>query len=175
MDTYSDWQWNSSLIGHWLTEILDMLEIKPPAGVSWSGHSLRSGGATAAYSIGVYTLIVMRFGLWKCLASAQIYIDVLALPDAAARLFFGHLLRGRSKLGQDLVTSGLWRVPALPAVGRACTWRSAVTTSVVEITLLRCLSTVTVSRDQLVAHMLELANHDLDVDDGEPCPSLLCN
>jgi len=61
-DTYSDRQWNSSLIGHWLSEILDILKIQPPAGVTWSGHSLRSGGATAAYSIGVDALIVFGIG-----------------------------------------------------------------------------------------------------------------
>jgi len=35
-DNYTDAQWIPSLIGHWLSEILSILNIQPP----WSGHSL---------------------------------------------------------------------------------------------------------------------------------------
>jgi len=163
-DTYSDRQWNSSLIGHWLSEILDILKIQPPAGVAWSGHSLRSGGASAAYSIGVDALIVMRFGIWKTLASAQIYIDVLTLPDAAAYLFFGHLLRGRLQSGPESVACGFWRAPGTVGIGRACTWIATGATPSVQITLTRCLTSVVVVRDDLTLC-------DLGSDITAPSPS----
>jgi len=45
-DNYTDAQWTPSLIGNWLSEIQTILNIQSPAGVSWSGHSLRSKDIT---------------------------------------------------------------------------------------------------------------------------------
>jgi hypothetical protein len=165
-DDYTDAQWIPSLIGNWLSEILLILNIQPPAGVSWSGHSLRSGGATAAYSIGVDALIVKRFGIWKCLSSAQVYIDVLALPDAAARLFFGHLLRNRSQDGADSFQQGIWRGHDL-SLARHCTWRAHSDSPMVDITFVRCLSTTRVPRVELSSQVDNADNID------EPCPDLV--
>jgi hypothetical protein len=61
-ENLSSSRWNSSIVNHWLQEILDLLDIQPPSVVLWSAHSLRSGGATGAYSISVDSLIVMCFG-----------------------------------------------------------------------------------------------------------------
>ena len=36
----------------WLAELLARLDVSPPLGASYSGHSLRSGAASAAYSLG---------------------------------------------------------------------------------------------------------------------------
>ena len=141
--------WNSSIVNHWLQEILDILDIQPPAGVLWSAHSLRSGGATGAYSIGVDSLIVMRFGLWKCLTSAQIYIDVLALPDVFARLFFGHLLRtDRPLLGPQSVAHGLWAPPG--ATYRHCVFNAGPRPVVVSITLVDSMLTQSVSSAEIL-------------------------
>jgi len=45
-DNYTDAHWTPSIIGNWLSEILTILNIQSPAGVSWSGHSLRSKDIT---------------------------------------------------------------------------------------------------------------------------------
>jgi hypothetical protein len=85
--------WTSALINAWLHEILSVLQVQPPLGCSWSSHSLRSGGASAAFALGVDLLVIMNWGLWSTLDSLHLYVDVLVQPDAAAALFFGHLLR----------------------------------------------------------------------------------
>ena len=85
--------WTSALINTWLQEILSVLQVQPPLGCSWSSHSLRSGGASAAFALGVDLLVIMNWGLWSTLDSLHLYVDVLVQPDAAAALFFGHLLR----------------------------------------------------------------------------------
>lgn len=85
--------WSSSLVNVWLREVLTILDVVPPVGCSWSSHSLRSGGASAAFSLGVDLLTIMNWGLWSTLDSLHLYVDVLVRADAAASLFFGHLLR----------------------------------------------------------------------------------
>ena len=81
------------LINAWLQEILSVLQVQPPLVCSWSSHSLRSGGASAAFALGVDLLVIMNWGLWSTLDSLHLYVDVLVQPDAATALFFGHLLR----------------------------------------------------------------------------------
>ena len=138
-----------------------------PGGVSWSGYSLRSGGATATYSIGVDALIVKRFSIWKGLSSGQVYIDVLALPDAVARLFFDHLLRNKSQDGADSFQQRIWRGHDL-SLARHCTWRAHSDSLMVDITFVRCLSTRRVPRVELSSQVDNTADN---ID--EPCPDLV--
>jgi len=57
-----------------------------------SGHSLRRGGASAAHAISASGAVIMAWDLWKSLASALLYIDVVVQPSSEALFFFGHLL-----------------------------------------------------------------------------------
>ena len=85
--------WSSALVNAWLQEVLAVLNVEAPVGCSWSSHSLRSGGASAAFALGVDLLVIMSWGLWASLDSLHLYVDVLVRADEAAGLFFGHLLR----------------------------------------------------------------------------------
>lgn len=85
--------WCSAAISTWLQEVLGALGVAPPVGCSWSSHSLRSGGASAAFALGVDLLVIKSWGLWASLDSLHLYVDVLVAADEAAGLFFGHLLR----------------------------------------------------------------------------------
>ena len=62
-----------------------------PSRVTWTGHSLRRGAASASHAFGVSFTVIMAWGLWKSLASPFLYIDVSVRPSSEA-LFFGHLL-----------------------------------------------------------------------------------
>ena len=64
----------------------------PPSGEKWSGHSLRSGGASACIAIGVDIFHIMKHDVWKSLAAVQQYLSIMDLPTTAAYIFFGLLL-----------------------------------------------------------------------------------
>jgi hypothetical protein len=83
--------WQPSIITKWLRECLQLVHRAPPAGESWSGHSMRAGGASASLAIGVDLFHIMSFGQWKSLAAVQRYLSVLILPDRAAYIFYGWL------------------------------------------------------------------------------------
>ena len=85
--------WCSAVINTWLQEVILALGVAPPLGCSWSSHSMRSGGASAAFALGVDLLIIKSWGLWASLDSLHLYVDVLVAADEATGLFFGHLLR----------------------------------------------------------------------------------
>jgi hypothetical protein len=82
---------NSGIITQWLLLLLLELDIPTPPGVTWTGHSLRRGAASASHAIGVSFAVIMAWGLLKSLASPFLYIDVSVRPSSEA-LFFGHLL-----------------------------------------------------------------------------------
>jgi hypothetical protein len=82
---------NSGIIIEWLLLLLLELDIPTPPGVTWTGHSLRRGAASASHAIGVSFAVIMAWGLWKSLTSQFLYIDVSVRPSSEA-LFFGHLL-----------------------------------------------------------------------------------
>ena len=86
----------STSVDAWLQEALDLIQLSPPPGVKWSSHSLRSGGATAALSVGVDLASIARWGLWKDFGSLQVYVDPLVAASPEAVTFFGHLLKARS-------------------------------------------------------------------------------
>jgi len=148
-----------------VSEILSILNIQPPAGVSWSGNSLRSGGATAAYSIGVDTLIVKRFNMWKCLSSAQVYIDVLALPDTPSGFFSVTSFEIGPRMAL-IRFSNLWRGHDL-SLARYYTWRAHSNSPMVDITFVRCLSTTRVPRVEFSSQVDNADNIN------EPCPNLV--
>ena len=108
LDGASDREFRSTSILNWLRLCCDRLDIHPPAGEKWGGHSHRSGGATAALSIDASLPAIARFGVWDHIASLQPYLDPSVGPSAAALLFFEHLLKpslaeARAQL-QDLKT-----------------------------------------------------------------------
>jgi hypothetical protein len=52
-------KWRSSIIDSWLKQLLPLVGHSPPAGETWSGHSLRSGGASTSLAIGVNMFYIM--------------------------------------------------------------------------------------------------------------------
>jgi len=85
--------WSSSRVDDWLQLCLGLVGAVPPPGVSWSSHSLRSGGATGAHSVGVQDHVICRWGVWASLRSLSRYVDALTPPSQEAFLLFSHLLR----------------------------------------------------------------------------------
>jgi hypothetical protein len=85
-------KWRSSVIDSWLKQLLPLVGHAPPAGETWSGHSLRSGGASASLAIGVNMFYIMHHSVWKSMAAVQQYLSLHVLPSAPAYLFFGWML-----------------------------------------------------------------------------------
>ena len=88
-DNTHDWQ--QSIIIKWLRSGLKLVHRAPPAGESWSWHSMQGGGANASLAFGVDLFHIMSFGQWKSLAAVQRYFSFLILPDHAAYIFCGWL------------------------------------------------------------------------------------
>ncbi len=61
-------------------------------GVSYTGHSLRRGVASAAHAINVSTPRIISWGLWRDLNTVISYIDVNVQQDQAVYIFFSNLL-----------------------------------------------------------------------------------
>jgi hypothetical protein len=84
-----------ALAGTWLSSVLEVLGVRPPQGFAYTYHSLRKGGATGAYSIGVPELSIQFLGGWSLEStSARRYINFTCAASEAARSFFGWLLPG---------------------------------------------------------------------------------
>lgn len=79
------------IITKWLTTCARLVNFSPPFGETWTGHSLRSGGASACQAIEVPLFYIMSFGVWKTMEAVQRYLSALILPSDAAWLFFGWL------------------------------------------------------------------------------------
>jgi hypothetical protein len=58
-------------VGAWLEELLVILDITPPPGVEYMGHSLRGDAASAALSIGVSMPVICRWGIYWSRASPR--------------------------------------------------------------------------------------------------------
>ena len=83
----------ASQVDTWLREILAHLDVQPPAGELWSGHSLRKGAASGAAAIGVALDRICWCGGWSVHGKAvHDYIDPTCPSSAAGRRFFGWLL-----------------------------------------------------------------------------------
>ena len=67
----------------------------PPAGFSWTSHSLRKGTASAANAIKVPINDIRYAGGWSTNSSVleKKYIDFSMAPSKAAYTIFGHLKR----------------------------------------------------------------------------------
>ena len=74
--------------------MLSIIGIQPPAGVKYLPGSLRSGMASACNALGVNMARIEYVGGWapRSAALIQHYIDPTVIADAAAAVFFGHLL-----------------------------------------------------------------------------------
>lgn len=81
--------WPSSLADTWLQVVMRHLQHSPPAGLSWTGHSMRKGSSSAAKAIGVFLESICYFADWSILAGTfHRYIDPTWTPTAHCwRLF----------------------------------------------------------------------------------------
>ena len=83
----------ASQVDTWLKMALDHLGAPPPAGETWSGHSLRIGAASAADAAGVTLRRICWMGGWSSQSSAvKDYIDPTCPDSTAGRRYFGWLL-----------------------------------------------------------------------------------
>jgi len=81
----------------WLSELLARLDVSPPLGGSYSGHSLRSGAASAAYSLGF---------------PVEVVADLCAHRSVHTTLRYYIAVRFRAtRQAQELL--GRWRPPDL--------------------------------------------------------------
>ena len=80
-----------SIITKWLTQCCSLVNCSPPKGQSWTGHSLRSGGASACQAIDIPLFYIMHFGIWRSMEAVQRYLSALVTASDAAYLFFGWL------------------------------------------------------------------------------------
>ena len=80
----------------WLATALGEEGVSAPPGFAYLGHSLRSGGSSAAEAIGVPRFRGNWLGGWAQTGKVreQLYIDPSVLPTPAAHALFGWLLAG---------------------------------------------------------------------------------
>ena len=82
----------AALVTQWLQVACASVGAAPPPGFTWSSHSLRKGGATAAYHAGVPLGTIRYLGAWaKHSAVVNDYIDFAAQNTPAGAFFFGWL------------------------------------------------------------------------------------
>ena len=82
-----------SQIDTWLSNSLAHLDVKPPAGEKWTGHSLRKGAASGAAALDVALHKICYVGGWSIKSKAVFdYIDPTCPASSACRRFFGWLL-----------------------------------------------------------------------------------
>ena len=76
----------------WLQHACAFLSAFPPEGCTWTSHSLRKGGASAASCIGVPKEKICHYGGWAQTSVAmRQYISPAVQPSAGAWFFFGSL------------------------------------------------------------------------------------
>ena len=79
-------------IDAWLRQILVHLQLEPPEGELWSGHSLRKGAASGAAALDVAIARICYVGGWSIKSKAVFdYIDHTCPLTSACRRFFGWL------------------------------------------------------------------------------------
>jgi hypothetical protein len=72
--------------------VFDRLQLSAES-LCYSGHSCRSGGASAAHALGVSLLVILSRGGWASSSdTVRKYVDVSVQPDAAVFKFFASLL-----------------------------------------------------------------------------------
>lgn len=91
---YDDYVPCSSWMEDNITLLFHLLHLTPHAGTSWLGHSLRSGGATAAYACNVPVPVIARWGGWSPSTNVvDRYIRVSEESFDKANFFFFFLKR----------------------------------------------------------------------------------
>eukprot|EP00873_Tetraselmis_striata_P019879 jgi/Tetstr1/440143/TSEL_028500.t1 len=76
----------------WLSTTVRLVGAAPPAGTSWSSHSLRKRATSAANAIGVPLSHIRYQGGWATNSDVVLdYIDPNVLPSPGAWFFFGHI------------------------------------------------------------------------------------
>ena len=79
-------------IDTWLQQVLSHFGVQPPAGETWSGHSLRKGAASGAAAIDVALHKICYMGGWSIKSRAVFdYIDPTCPRPPACRRYFGWL------------------------------------------------------------------------------------
>jgi hypothetical protein len=85
----------SRALDTWLQLILSELNLRPPDGEAWSGHSLRKGAASGMAALGVSLDRICFVGGWSIRSAAvRDYIDPTCPCTPACRRFYGWLLPG---------------------------------------------------------------------------------
>eukprot|EP00873_Tetraselmis_striata_P021101 jgi/Tetstr1/441365/TSEL_029614.t1 len=84
--------WTAATMSDWLSTAIRLVNAAPPAGTSWTSHSLRKGAASAANAIGVPLSHIRYQGGWAANSDVVLdYIDPNVLPSPGAWFFFGHI------------------------------------------------------------------------------------
>eukprot|EP00873_Tetraselmis_striata_P017515 jgi/Tetstr1/437779/TSEL_026433.t1 len=84
--------WTAATMSDWLSTTVRLVGAAPPAGTSWTSHSLRKRAASAANAIGVSLPHIRYQGGWDTDSDAVLdYIDPNVLPSPGAWFFFGHI------------------------------------------------------------------------------------
>ena len=88
----------------WVTVVFDEIGAVPPPGFVYLGHSLRSGGSSAAEAIRVPRYRGNWLGGWSQSGRTREvhYLDPSILPTEAAYALFGWLLAGEYSLDQPM-------------------------------------------------------------------------
>eukprot|EP00873_Tetraselmis_striata_P009634 jgi/Tetstr1/429898/TSEL_019763.t1 len=86
--------WTAATMSDWLSTAVNLVNAAPPAGTSWTSHSLRKGAASAANAIGAPLSHIRYQGGWATNSDVVLdYIDPNVLPSPGAWFFFGHIAR----------------------------------------------------------------------------------
>eukprot|EP00873_Tetraselmis_striata_P020224 jgi/Tetstr1/440488/TSEL_028814.t1 len=84
--------WTAATMSDWLSTAVNLVNAAPPAGTSWTSHSLRKGAASAANAIGTPLSHIRYQGGWATNSDVVLdYIDPNVLPSPGAWFFFGHI------------------------------------------------------------------------------------
>eukprot|EP00873_Tetraselmis_striata_P010534 jgi/Tetstr1/430798/TSEL_020582.t2 len=84
--------WTAATMSDWLSTAVNLVNAAPPAGTSWTSHSLRKGAASAANAIGAPLSHIRYQGGWATNSDVVLdYIDPNVLPSPRAWFFFGHI------------------------------------------------------------------------------------
>eukprot|EP00873_Tetraselmis_striata_P009234 jgi/Tetstr1/429498/TSEL_019403.t1 len=84
--------WTAATMSDWLSTAVNLVNAAPPAGTSWTSHSLRKGAASAANAIGAPLSHIRHQGGWATNSDVVLdYIDPNVLPSPGAWFFFGHI------------------------------------------------------------------------------------
>eukprot|EP00873_Tetraselmis_striata_P041954 jgi/Tetstr1/462218/TSEL_007281.t1 len=84
--------WTAATMSDWLSTAVNLVNAAPPAGTSWTSHSLRKGAASATNAIGAPLSHIRYQGGWATNSDVVLdYIDPNVLPSPGAWFFFGHI------------------------------------------------------------------------------------